>query len=248
MSGSGSLERGLAVLMAIADAGEIDAATLAEAVHLPGSTVYRYLRTLREHALVEEHGGRYVAGWRLLSLAGPHLVATRLADLGGQSLRTLHAATGETAVLTVRAGTQAICLRQVASTRAERDAFVVNQLLPLHAGAGQRVLLAYAPAAVINAVLANPLAYTPGTLGAEQLRAEVTRIRREGFAVSRAELTEGIAVAVPVRHRGEVVCSLAIAGPLTRCDRPAWVRRALTLLRAETAGLEARLDDELPVG
>jgi DNA-binding IclR family transcriptional regulator len=130
-AGSASFKRGLSVLIAVAESGEATAAQLAADVDIPLSTAYRYLRTLRELDLVEERDSAYVPGWRLLELSGQDIARTRLVELGHGVLWAITDATGETAVLTVRVGTRALCLRQVESHHAMRMAFRIGQLLPV---------------------------------------------------------------------------------------------------------------------
>lgn len=239
----GSFHRGLSVLISVAESGESRADQIARDTDLPLSTAYRYLRTLRELDFVEERDGSYVPGWRLLELSGQHLTHTRLVELGHSFLRELSEATGETAVLTVRVGAQAMCLRQVESHHAIRMAFKINQLLPLYAGAGQRMLLAHAPTTVIERVLELPLRHiTLATLDRAHVLREVEQIRRNGFLVSHGEISDGaVAVAVPVFANGEIACSLTVAGPENRCSRT-WVTHARTALRTTSHQLGSVLE------
>ncbi|HET8559607.1 MAG TPA: IclR family transcriptional regulator C-terminal domain-containing protein [Marmoricola sp.] len=239
-----SFSRGLDVLIAVARNGEASVPELANELDLPQSTVYRYIRSLRDYALVEESQGVYVPGWRLMDIAGHHLTYTKLAELGGEFLRTLTYQTSETAVLAVRAGSHAICLRQSVSPLADRHAFRINQLLPLHAGAGSRVLLAYAPRAIVDITLSHLTRYSDNTPSPERLLELLARTRREGFTLSLGEFQEGaVAVAVPVFAAAELVCSLTVAGPRERCDNDEWKRRALRLLRSAADELATALAD-----
>ncbi|TAM88864.1 MAG: IclR family transcriptional regulator [Jatrophihabitans sp.] len=239
-----SFSRGLSVLVAVAENGDVSVEDVAAELGMPLSTAYRYIRTLRDFELVEEHEGRYVPGWRLLELSGQHLTHARLAEIGASVLRDVVDTLSETAVLTVRVGSQAMCLRQIESPHPIRYAFRINQLLPLHAGAGQRVLLAYAPATVIQRVLASPLPrYTGHTHDRERLRHDLEHIRSTGAAVSHGELNAGaVAVAAPVYAGGEVVCSLTVAGPESRCGTKSWPAHALASLRAAADTLSLALE------
>ena len=237
-----SFTRGLDVLIAVARNGQITVPDLAAELDLPQSTVYRYIRSLREYALVEEVRGVYIPGWRLLDVAGHHLVHARLAEVGGEHLKNLTYQTGETAVLTVRAGSQAICLRQSVSPQPDHYAFRVNELLPLHAGAGSRVLLAYAPRPVLDLTLSHLTRYSPNTPTAERLTELLARTRRDGFTLSLGEFQEGaVAIAVPVFAGGELVCSLTVAGPRERCDNDDWKKRCVRRLRAAATELAGQL-------
>ncbi len=242
-----SFSRGLDVLIALARNGQASVADLAAELELPTSTTYRYVRSLRDYGLIEESQGIYVPGWRLMELSGQHLTHTRLAELGVEHLRTLTHQTSETSVLAVRAGSQAICLRQVVSSHVHRHTFRINELLPLYAGAGQRVLLAFAPRTVVEIVQA---AMPPQTVdGPEPARLPefLADTRRDGFAVSRGEYQTGaVAVAVPVFANGEVACSLALAGPENRCGSDAWLRRAVRRLWSAAEVLRTELEAAEP--
>lgn len=239
-----SFERGLAVMIEIASSGEVSVEKVAADLGIPLSTVYRYIRSLRRLDLIEERQGRYIPGWRLIELSGQHLTHTRLAEVGASILEAIVAATSETAVLTVRSGLSAICLRQVVSNHPLRYAFKINQLLPLHAGAGQRTLLAFAPESVISNVLDHALRrYTDNTLTRPALLQHLEQIRQSGYAVSRGELNKGaVAVAYPVFSDGEIVCSLTVAGPESRCSSSAWRQNALVALRGAAAQLSESLE------
>lgn len=228
-----SFGRGLDVLIAIARGGQATVAEIAAELEIPPSTVYRYIRSLRDYALIEEAGGVYLPGWRLLDIAGQHLTHTRLVEVGTEFLQNLTHQTSETSVLAVRAGSQAICLRQVVSPHPERYAFRVNELLPLHAGAGQRLLLAYAPGPIVELVQSRMTPYSDSTPGRAELPALLDLARKNGFTVSRGEFQPGaVAVSVPVFAAGEIACSLTLAGPEDRCSSEQWIRRAVRLLRS----------------
>ena len=57
-----SFARGLRLLLAVADRGEVRADELAAALEMPVSTVYRYLRTLVEFGFVDRTGGTFRLG------------------------------------------------------------------------------------------------------------------------------------------------------------------------------------------
>jgi DNA-binding IclR family transcriptional regulator len=234
-----SLERGLALLTEIAASGEHTAQSLAAAVGLPVSTTYRYLRVLRDGQVVREDRGRYEPGNALVGLNGRHSAQSYLAEVGPALLAEIAAVTGETAVMIVRVGTRALCLRRAEPDKALKYTFAVNQMLPLYAGAGQRILLSWAPDAVIEQVLGGDLPrFTDRTPTAEQLLASIPAVRRVGWALSRGEYDVGsVSVAVPVLFGGEAVCSLNVAGPESRCGSRDWVKSTVRVLDSAAADL-----------
>jgi IclR family acetate operon transcriptional repressor len=167
---------------------------------------------------VEETDGWYRPGEHLGN-ARRTVSNSTLASLAKPILRSLAAESGETALMTVRAGMAALCVEQVESPSHMRMAFEIGQVLPLQAGAASRVLLAHAPHDVVERALDTPLhVYTPSTPDVPKLRRQLENIRATGFATSRGEFIAGaFAVAVPVFHGESVVAGLALAGPAARC-------------------------------
>lgn len=243
-----SLGRGLSLLEEIAASSEQDARSLSALVDLPLSTTYRYLRELRDRGFVRETDGHYEPGPAALALLGRHTTQAQLAELGPAVLAGVVAELGETALLIVRVGVRALCLARADPDKTMRYSFGINELLPLHAGAGQRVLLAWAPDAVVERVLSADLPrYTERTLSDDRLRASLPTVRQSGWAVSRGELEAGaVSVAVPVFVGGEVVCSIDVAGPESRCGSRDWVQRVVRVLANTAAALTAALETRAP--
>ena len=240
-----ALVRGLRVLTHVAEGGEVSAQDVSAELGLPLSTTYRYLKTLTDFDLIEKQHGRLVPGWRLSAWSGQDITRTRLIEVGHSFLQGLTNRTGKVSVLTVRAGHNAVCLRQVSPSADTDISFRINQVLPIYRGAGQRVLLAYAPPAVIEGALRAVSADAADDHAAlarrQHLIADLKDIRARGVAVSHGELIDSaIAVAAPVRVGGEVICSLAVAGHADRV--PANLVKSLTpVLTSAAAELGAEL-------
>lgn len=241
VAATASLDRGLSLLRTILEGGPARADELAAAVGLPLSTTYRYLRTLRTSGFITDAGGVFAPGPALDPTAPPSIGRADLVASAAPVLQHLAELTGETAVLVVRVGLHAVCINQVESSHAIRMAFRIGQALPLYAGAGQRTLLAHAPANVIESVLAGELEqFTPNTPTRENLPKRLQSTRLSGIATSRSEFSAGsVAIAAAVFCNGAIVCSLTVAGPDTRCG-PRWQSHAKPILRlqAETLGTE----------
>lgn len=222
-----ALVRGLRILSCVAETGETNAKKLAAELGLPLSTTYRYLRTLREFELVEEFEGRYLPSSRLSSWSGGNATRSHLLEVGHRFLRGLSARTGRTSVLAVREGRNAVCLRQFAPEEDADIAFRTFEILPLDRGAGQRVLLAHAPSQIIAEVAAE------SEHSHTSLVASLQQTRQNGFAYSQAELRTGAtALSLPVIVRGEVLCSLTLAGHAERFGRETLASLKPTLIAA----------------
>ena len=214
---SATFARGLEVLaVMMEEPPRVDAA--AERLHVPLSTVYRYVRTAKALGFLEERDGRYVPGLRLLHLARREHWHERLAALAQPVLQALVRDLHESAFLLVREGTQAVCLASVETPRAVRLSFDPGSVRPLYAGASAKALLAFAPPALIEDVIRRGLEpLTDRTPDAHALLEQLAEIRREGVAVSTAELDpDASAVAAPVFADDELICALSVAGPASR--------------------------------
>jgi DNA-binding IclR family transcriptional regulator len=227
-----SFARGLRLLLTIADRGDVRADELGSALEMPVSTVYRYLRTLAEFGFVERRGGGYQLGPRLLIGDGANVSSARLIRHAGPVLQRLAAETGETAVVVRRIGLSSVCLHQVESDAPLRVTLDLGSPAPLYAGAPGRVLLAFAPTHVLEAVLAQDLVrLTRRTPTENELRASLGTVVMTGTATSEGELIEGsVAVAAPVFSEDGIVGALGLIGPSIRC-RPAWRAKAGRLLQ-----------------
>jgi len=179
-----SFERGLRVLIAICDRDPVRVEDLITQLGMPASTVYRYLRPLRDLDLVMESDGYYRVGDRLAG-NGRGVSNETLALLARPILAELARDTGETALVTIRVGNHALCLAQVQSPHPVRMAFEIGQVLPLQAGAASRVLLAHAPGEVVDRAFRGDLpAHTPATPDASKLRRQLESIHALGYATS----------------------------------------------------------------
>jgi DNA-binding IclR family transcriptional regulator len=117
--------------------------------------------------------------------------------------------------------------------------------MDLHAGAGGKVLLAYAPAEVLAALRENErlAVRTASTItDFDKLLRELELIRKQGFAVSMGErVQDACAIAAPVFEKDhQLVCALAIVGPVSRFTAP---NRKIYTAKILTAA--ARLSDAL---
>ena len=181
---SQTLDRGVRLLEILAQTAQPQsAAELSAMLEVHRSVVYRLLRTLKEHQLLDiEPDGRYTLGLGLLTLARSvrsdvrATVMPYLADLS-QRLRA-------TVFLGIAESDEMVCF---ASAEPE------NTLLQVRFREGLRHPLAVGAAGM--AILSAD-APRPGE------RPELALARERGYAVSREELERGtVAIAAPVRAR-----------------------------------------------
>jgi DNA-binding IclR family transcriptional regulator len=107
-------------------------------------------------------------------------------------------------------------------------------LMPMHAAASSKMLLAHQDDAARRRYLAGPLEkITPFTLtNVRDVLAEISKARKDGFATCIGEVDPStMAYAVPVSSPGGVMYSLGVTGPQFRLDKKPqeyWVERLRT--------------------
>jgi len=203
-TGVGVLDRCVALLDLLAD-GPRTLRSLSAASGLPRPTAHRLLVALEAHRLVvRDASGAFRLGPRLTELAavaGPEL---DLASLAGPVLDELHRTTRESVQLYVRSGDHRLCIAARDSGTGLRDSVPVGALLPLAAGSGGKVLLAWTGAHGIM---------PPGQHGDDEL----AEVRDQGWAASVAEREPGVAsVSAPVFRAGVLLGALCVSGPVSR--------------------------------
>jgi IclR family acetate operon transcriptional repressor len=226
-----------------ASAPEWSPARAAAALGIPRSVAQRLLATLAGRGFLAQdpETRRYRLGSRLIALG---LLAQRSYGFAPVRpvLRRLADATGESVFVTVVEGDVGATVEKVErGDSAVRLTLDVGARSPLHAGASQRVLLAYLPPAEQEQYLAEPLpAFTPHTpTDPAVLREHLALVRARGYDYSVGELTPGVAaLAVPLFAAGGILLgSLSLAGPAERFP-PEAAERALPQLRAAAAAVE----------
>lgn len=192
---------------------------------MPRSTTYRYLQSLRSYGLVEENdsSGGFRLGPSIFRLARVARLGLGLLEIALPVMRDLVAQTGETALLTRRTDSHVVCIERVESTQRVRLSYERGHVLPLHAGASAKVLLAFLEPDEIETILkSSPLPrYTERTMtDPDTLRRQLEVIRARGYAMSEGEVDAGVrGVAAPIFDTNKrVVAGLSVAGPAFRID------------------------------
>ena len=231
-----SFARGLRVFLTIADRGDIRADELSVLLETPLSTIYRYLRTLTEFGFVERQEAGYRIGSRLHVIgAGPAVTAEELIRAAEPVLLGLAEGTAETAFISRRTGVATVCLAQTPSPQALRVVLEPGQTSPLHVGAVGRVLLAFAPAEVQDAALAD-------LPDGAAIRGSLARVVNDGAALDEGETFAGVTtVAVPVMREDGIVAAIGVSAPSDRAGRR-WQARSRGALRRAAAEIQATLE------
>jgi DNA-binding IclR family transcriptional regulator len=216
------LSRAIAILDSFSrDRPEQTLASIVRTTGLAPATVHRLLAELVEWGGLERTArGRYRIGLRLWQLGALAPGSRRLRDAALPYLEDLYEATHQVVHLAVLDAGEVLYVEKL-SARPEAAAVSVasevGKRLPLHATGPGKVLLAFSPPAVQEAVLAGDLArQTPQTItDPTRLRRSLAEVRRAGVCISRDEMTVGASsVAAPVFDADRtVVAAVSVVVP-----------------------------------
>ena len=187
------------------------------------SRVMRLTGTLehRGYLSYEPYTKKYSLGNRILGLGKSVETNSNFIPLVRQTLKALTGLTGESAALFVLDGLERMALAREESPWSIRYSVSEGQRIPLPAGAGGKILVAFGEEELKKKVL------HPQTLNRlvkdtlvdpKKFEQELVLIREQGYATSLGErAADSWAVAAPVfDYQNNLVGALALAGPTSR--------------------------------
>ncbi|MET3655541.1 IclR family transcriptional regulator [Sporosarcina psychrophila] len=193
-------------------------AQISEKIKQPQSSVYRYVRLLRERDLLrEERKGFYSLGYKMLKYYRILRLDSNLAVIAEEEMKKLTSELNETSILLVPSNLQAVCIATVSSQHKIKVTSEPGEILPLYGGASSKSLLAYLDERVLESLYTKTevLAYTENTITSlSEMKAHLQEIRNKGYAFSDSEIDESVVgYGVPIfDSNNTVVASLSVAG------------------------------------
>jgi IclR family pca regulon transcriptional regulator len=242
-----SLDRGLAVIRAFGpDTPELTLSDVARATGLTRAAARRFLLTLTDLGYVRTDGKLFSLTPRVLELGYAYLSGMSLPEVAQPHLERLSAQVHESSSVSVLDDGHIVYVARVTVSRIMTVGIDVGTRFPAHATSMGHVLLAGLPGDELAGVLDSaPLtAFTQHTITSPTaLRAELDRVRAQGWALVDQELEAGLrSVAVPLRDRsGRVVAAMNVSTQAARGSAAAMRREMLPPLLAAAARIEADL-------
>ena len=237
-----SVANALRIVKAFTDRDyEIGISDLAKRLGLAKSTVHRLASTLLEEGMLEqsESDGKYRLGLALFEVGALVRRKMDITTAARPFLRTMMEKTGETSHLAVLDHGSVLYMITHESQRAVRSIFNVGTRAPVHSTAEGKVLIAFQPEEVVEAITVRGFAAaTANTItDPRELRRELAAVRARGYAMDDEESETGLrSVAAPVRaDSGFVVAAISIAGPAHRMTRKMLLSWAKDLVDAADA-------------
>lgn len=214
-----SLARGLEVITAFdADHRNLTLSQVAQRTGLNRATARRFLHTLIALGYVIQEDQRFALTPRVMRLGYAFLSGQPLSEIAQPHLKDLSVALGESTSVSVLDGADVLYIARVQTHRIMSTAIPVGTRFPAYATSMGRVLLADRSDPEIEAYLAStelrPLTRFTVT-DPEALRAELARVREQGYAVCDQQLALGLrSVAVPIHESGRAVAAVNCSMPV----------------------------------
>ncbi len=220
-----SIERAAAILRLLAArSGRLGLVEISASLDLAKGTVHGILRTLQSVGFVEQDptSGKYQLGAALLHLGSSYLDVNELRARALNWSDALAARTGEAVRVGTSMDSRVLIVHHVFRPDESLQTLEVGNLLPAHACALGKVLLAYGPAPT-RAQASQPLeGFTRVTVvDRRALTQELGRVREQGWSQEVEEWQPGeAAVAAPIRaYGGLAVGAIEVRGAVERlCD------------------------------
>jgi DNA-binding IclR family transcriptional regulator len=218
-----AVDRSLAVLVQLASVpGGLDVSTVAKAVDLHVSTVFRILQTLKLRGFVmETPGGQYRVGPRAFEVGSSFLQGTSLRSQAEEFVELLATRTGETASIGILDSDEVLYIAIANGQRELGIQSAIGTRHPLHCTALGKVLLSGLSWPQARSLLAGRelTRMTENTIvDLDRWQTELATVATCGYAIDSEERILGVrCVAAPVRdHSGSIVAALSASGPAIR--------------------------------
>jgi DNA-binding IclR family transcriptional regulator len=241
-----SIERAAAILRLLSGRERrLGVAQIAGELDLPKGTVHGILRTLTGVGFVEqdESTGKYQLGAALLHMGSSYLDGNELRARALNWADALAARADESVRIGTLHDTKVLVVHHVFRPDDSRQALEVGALLPSHATAMGKVLLAsnrYASTELASAALPS---YTAATMTDwDVLAPALQEVLERGWAADVEELVVGVAsIAAPILdRRGVTVGAIGISGPVERLIQSGAPRTDLVSFVREAARAVSR--------
>jgi IclR family pca regulon transcriptional regulator len=199
-----SLERGLAVIDSFSEKRpEQSLSEVAQETGLSRATARRALLTLVELGYVQQSSRLFSLTPKVLDLAFSFLSSFRVADLAQPLMERLVEEIQESSSMSVLDGPDVVYVARVPTTRIMTISLALGSRLPAYPTSMGRVLLAALPEKELEEYVAGTkfIPLTKHTITDEgEWRAELDRVRKQGYALVDQELEEGVrSIAAPIK-------------------------------------------------
>lgn len=229
-----TVDKAIDVLLFVAKQPDVRLSEIARQLGDTKPRILRMLHSLEHRGLVRRNEtGCYRLGNTAIVLGTAASTQVDLVRVANPVLERLGQKVNETTLLRIIDNGESLCIAKFEPTRDLRVHSMIGRRRPLYAGS-YKVLLAFLPPAVQHHYIPETLEkFTPHTnTNKEKLKAELVRIRDNGYCISRGQVSEQlVAVAVPVlAFDGSVIGAINVMAPTFRTQESD-LQRYIVLLK-----------------
>ncbi|HEY5562750.1 MAG TPA: IclR family transcriptional regulator [Clostridiaceae bacterium] len=196
---------------------------LSKKLLLPAPTVYRFLLTLIETEYVKQNPQtlRYYLTLKLCEIANHIHENINIREIAYPALKNLAEKCKESACMVIEEDLMAVYIEKVEGPDNMIRGFQrIGKRAPLYCTGVGKLFLSEMEEPLLTKVIERGLKpFTKKTItGEEALKAELDKIRVQGYAMDDEECEEGArCIAAPVRdYSGKIICSVSVSGPVNR--------------------------------
>lgn len=234
------------LLLFLERGGRLGVTEVVKITGIPKSNVSRMLMALADKGFLrKEESGKYSLTYIYHSFSALVSEQSTLVQRARPMMQRLADQFKETIHLNVIDNYERVCVSAIEPPQQLKAVVPIGQRSPLYAGASSKALLAFSDEDVLARVLSKEMAaFTKNTItDANELIAEIEKIRRIGYATSQGERIRGLtSFAIPVQSRyRKLVGSLAVSVPMARYFRT-MEKEIVVRLKEESANLSKDLE------
>jgi len=226
---------------------------ISESVKLSKATTHRLLLTLAKVGFVVQDPltqGYHLGPGLLQLFSDPILSHNSLISCAFEEMTYLNNLTRETVLIDLRSGLQKVCIEKIDSPENLKYTNEKGFAAPIYVGGGGKILLSELKDDELNTLLKQTsfVAITSNTIiDPEKLRAEIKKVRKQGYATSFGERVPGSScVSVPVKHYVAPV-ALSILGPASRFT-PKKIMETIVELKQAAGRISKNLENLKEIG
>ena len=243
----GSLEKGLKVICAFDEENaELTLTDVAKLTDMTRATSRRFLKTLEMLGYVSFDGKFFSLTPKILELGFAYLTSKPIVNIVQPFIERVSELTGESSSVSVLDGSDIVYIARQSANHIMSVNLNIGSRLPACQTSMGRVLLAYAAPHEVDSLLAN-VTFTKRTektiTDVSVLRAEINKIREQGFCIVNQELENGlVSVAVPLKNnRGQVVAAMNIGAAAGRMNDATKQGEVIEILRQSAKEIQQLL-------
>lgn len=219
------LEKAFNIVELLSESQEITISEISAILHIPISTVYRILFTLKSlnYVIQNKNNSRYRLGAKLFNLIYKTQNSKNILKIVIPFLHKLSQYTNETINFAVLEEKEVVCLYKIESKEMLRAGLEIGDKIPAHCTSLGKALLAFLPEKEFKIVYDDEnerlQTFTNNTIATlPELKNSLEKVRKMGYAIDNEEFKLGVnCIGVPIiNNEGRAVASISIAGPKLR--------------------------------